>query len=72
MSPLAIAVVAWLSVNVIVVLLALNWAAQRRRAFQQRMNEMTGAAERYANVGMAPRARAAGPFRSAGRRASVT
>jgi hypothetical protein len=72
MSPIAIVVVAWLSVNVLMVLLALNWAAARRRAFSDRAREMVDAAERHANVGSAPSAPAARPVRPARRRASMT
>lgn len=73
MSPIAIVLVAWLSVNVLMVLLALNWAAARRRAFSGRSQEMVEAAERHANVGVPAGGPAVGaPLSSARRRASMT
>lgn len=60
MSPLVIAVAAWLAVNVLFVLLAVNWAAARRRAFRAGAQNMVEAAERHANTA----ARAAKPFRA--------
>jgi hypothetical protein len=64
MSPLVIAAAAWLAVNVLFVLLAVHWAAARRRAFRARSENMIEAAERHANTA----ARTANPFRAATRR----
>jgi hypothetical protein len=73
MSPVAIVLVAWLSVNVLMVVLALNWAAARKRASGGRVREMVDAAERYANAGSAPAAPAVrARVSSARRRASMT
>jgi hypothetical protein len=65
MSPIAIVVVAWLSVNVLMVLLALNWAAARRRTFSGRTREMVDAAERHANRGVTSQRRIGVSRRSA-------
>jgi hypothetical protein len=73
MSPIAIVVVAWLSVNVLMVLLALNWAAARKRALSGRSRDMVDAAEQHANVGVPASGPAVGAsLSSARRRASMT
>jgi hypothetical protein len=50
MNPLDIVLVAWLAVNVLTVLLAINWAASRKRAFRTRTRQMVDAAEWHANT----------------------
>jgi hypothetical protein len=49
MNPIDIVLAAWLAVNALTVLLAINWAASRKRAFRSRARQMVDAAERHAN-----------------------
>jgi hypothetical protein len=50
MSPIAIGVAVWLALNVVTVLIAINWAAARKRAFRAAAQEMVSAAELHANA----------------------
>jgi hypothetical protein len=73
MSPIAVVAVVWLSVNVLMVLLAVNWAAARKRTYNARTREMVEAAERHANFGSLTAASGVQPaVRPARRRASMT
>jgi hypothetical protein len=50
MNPVDIVLAAWLAVNVLTVLVAINWAASRKRAFRSHAQKMVDAAERHANA----------------------
>jgi hypothetical protein len=50
MNPVDIVLAAWLAVNVLTVLVAMNWAASRKRAFRNGARQMVDAAERHANA----------------------
>jgi hypothetical protein len=68
MNTIDIVLVAWLAVNVLTVLLAINWAASRNRAVHVRAHRMAQTAERHASAA----APVGQPVSSVRRRASAT